>query len=152
MTAPAASLEEPMATHHFVLVAEGVDLLEWETLDALYRGGCGDATVGRHTLEFDGAATDASRSVVLGFARRRVGAGRAGASHRVRHCEHRPTGAVSALLSSGINLRWRRGGPGLGGWCFSEGFGLAGAVELHGCHWVSRGGSCGDGGCGAVSG
>ena len=40
----------------------------------------------------------------------------------------------------------------LGGWCFSEGFGLAGAVELHGCHWVSRGGSCGDGGCGAVSG
>ena len=40
----------------------------------------------------------------------------------------------------------------LGGWCFSEGFGLAGGVELHGCHWVSRGGSCGDGGCGAVSG
>ena len=40
----------------------------------------------------------------------------------------------------------------LGGWCFSEGFGLAGAVESHGCHWVSRGGSCGDGGCGAVSG
>ena len=40
----------------------------------------------------------------------------------------------------------------LGGWCFSEGFGLAGAVELHGCYWVSGGGSCRDGGCGAVSG
>ena len=40
----------------------------------------------------------------------------------------------------------------LGGWCFSEGFGLAGAVELHGCCSVSRGGSCRDGGCGAVSG
>ena len=40
----------------------------------------------------------------------------------------------------------------LGGWCFSEGFGLAGAVELHGCCSVSRGGSCGDCGSGAVSG
>ena len=56
MTALAASHEEPMATHHFVLVTEGVDLLEWATLDALYEAGCGDATVGHHTLEFDRAA------------------------------------------------------------------------------------------------
>ena len=56
MTAPATSLDEPMATHHFVLVTEGADLLEWETLDTLYEAGCGDATVGHHTLEFDRAA------------------------------------------------------------------------------------------------
>ena len=56
MTALAASHEEPMATHHFVLVTEGVDLLEWATLDALYEAGCGDATVGHHTLDFDRAA------------------------------------------------------------------------------------------------
>ena len=42
--------------HHFVLVTEGVDLLEWGTLDALYEAECGDATVGHHTLEFDRAA------------------------------------------------------------------------------------------------
>ena len=42
-----------MATHHFVLVTEGVDLLEWQTLDALLEAGWGDATVGHHTLEFD---------------------------------------------------------------------------------------------------
>ena len=53
MTAPAMSPEEPMAIHHFVLVTEGVDLLEWPTLDALFEAGCGDATVGHHTLEFD---------------------------------------------------------------------------------------------------
>ena len=56
MTALATSLEEPMVTHHFVLVTEGVDLLEWGILDALYEAGCGDATVGHHTLEFDRAA------------------------------------------------------------------------------------------------
>ena len=56
MTAPATSLDEPMATHHFVLVTEGADLLEWETLDALDEAGCGDATVGHHILEFDRAA------------------------------------------------------------------------------------------------
>ena len=53
MTAPSASSKEAMSTHHFVLVTEGVDLLEWQTLDALYEAGCGDATVGHHTLEFD---------------------------------------------------------------------------------------------------
>lgn len=42
-----------MATHHFVLVTEGVDLLDWQTLDALFEAGCGDATVGHSTLEFD---------------------------------------------------------------------------------------------------
>ncbi len=46
-----------MARHHFVLVTDGMDLLEWETLDALYEAGCGDATVGHHTLEFDRAAS-----------------------------------------------------------------------------------------------
>lgn len=56
MTAPAAPSEEPMAQHHFVLVTEGADLLEWETLDALFEAGCGDATVGHHTLEFDRSA------------------------------------------------------------------------------------------------
>ena len=45
-----------MATHRFVLVTEGADLLEWETLDALFEAGCGDATVGHDTLEFDRAA------------------------------------------------------------------------------------------------
>ena len=57
MTAAATSIEEPMATHHFVLVTEGADLLEWETLDALHEAGCGDATAGRNTLEFDRAAS-----------------------------------------------------------------------------------------------
>ena len=57
MTAAATSIEEPMATHHFVLVTEGSDLLEWETLDALYEAGCGDAAVGHNTLEFDRAAS-----------------------------------------------------------------------------------------------
>ncbi len=56
MTAPATAREESMATHHFVLVTEGADLLEWETLDALFEAGCGDATVGHDTLEFDRAA------------------------------------------------------------------------------------------------
>ena len=56
MTAPATSSEEPMIQHHFVLVTEGVDLLEWETMDALFEAGCGDATVGHHMLEFDRAA------------------------------------------------------------------------------------------------
>ena len=56
MTAPVTSPEETMATHHFVLVTEGADLLEWETLDALFKAGCGDATVGHDTLEFDRAA------------------------------------------------------------------------------------------------
>ena len=56
MTAPVTSPEEPLGTHHFVLVTEGADLLEWETLDALFEAGCGDATVGHHTLEFDRAA------------------------------------------------------------------------------------------------
>lgn len=53
MTAPPASPNGTVATHHFVLVTEGMDLLEWTTLDALYEAGCDDATVGRHTLEFD---------------------------------------------------------------------------------------------------
>ena len=53
MTAPAMSPEEPMDIHHFVLVTEGVDLLEWPTLDALFEAGCGDAIVGHDTLEFD---------------------------------------------------------------------------------------------------
>ncbi len=57
MNAVAASLEEPLATHHFVLVTDGTDLLAWETLDALYEAGCGDATVGHNTLEFDRAAS-----------------------------------------------------------------------------------------------
>ena len=52
MTAPATSPAEPMGTHHFVLVTEGMDLLEWATLDALFVAGCGDATVGHDTLEF----------------------------------------------------------------------------------------------------
>ena len=56
MTAAATSIQEPMATHHFVLVTEGADLLEWEALDALYEAGGGDATVGHQTLEFDRAA------------------------------------------------------------------------------------------------
>lgn len=56
MTVPAMSSEEPIATHHFVLVTEGADLLEWETLDALFEAGCDDATVGHDTLEFDRAA------------------------------------------------------------------------------------------------
>lgn len=46
-----------MARHHFVLVTDGVDLLEWETMDALFEAGCGDAAVGHHTLEFDRAAS-----------------------------------------------------------------------------------------------
>lgn len=57
MTAPATSSDEPMSQHHFVLVTGGVDLLEWETLDALFEAGCGDATVGHHTIEFDRAAS-----------------------------------------------------------------------------------------------
>ena len=57
MTAPAKPSEEPIIQHHFVLVTEGLDLLEWETLDALFQAGCGDATVGHHTLEFDRAAS-----------------------------------------------------------------------------------------------
>lgn len=57
MNAVATSIEEPMTTHHFVLVTDGTDLLEWETLDALYEAGCGDATVGHNTLEFDRAAS-----------------------------------------------------------------------------------------------
>lgn len=53
MTAPATSLNKPSSTHHFVLVVEGVDLLDWKTLDALHEAGCADATVGHDTLEFD---------------------------------------------------------------------------------------------------
>ncbi len=46
-----------MTNHHFVLVTEGADLLEWKVLDALFEAGCGDATVGHNTLEFDRAAS-----------------------------------------------------------------------------------------------
>ena len=56
MTPPPTSHEEPIDTHRFVLVTKGVDLLEWETLDALFEAGCGDATVGHDTLEFDRVA------------------------------------------------------------------------------------------------
>ena len=40
------------------------------------------------------------------------------------------TSARYAVQTAGGHPRWL---------VFSEGFGLAGAVELHGCHWVSRG-------------
>ena len=42
-----------MRTHHFEIVTEGADLLEWETLEALYEAGCNDATIGHNTVEFD---------------------------------------------------------------------------------------------------
>lgn len=39
--------------HHFVLVAEGRDLLDDEVLEALYEAGCTDASIGHRTVEFD---------------------------------------------------------------------------------------------------
>ena len=45
----------------------------------------------------------------------------------------RPTGAIGDPDFALEKLR-----EFLGGWCFSEGLGLAGAVELHGCCSVSR--------------
>ena len=39
--------------HHFVLVAEGRDLLDDDVLDALYEAGCADASIGHRTVEFD---------------------------------------------------------------------------------------------------
>ncbi len=52
MTANDVSLSEPSKAFRFVLVTEGADLLDWDTLDALYEAGCGDATIGSDTLEF----------------------------------------------------------------------------------------------------
>jgi hypothetical protein len=46
------SLSKPSEAFRFVLVTEGPDLLDWDTLDALFEAGCGDATIGRDTLEF----------------------------------------------------------------------------------------------------
>ena len=46
------SLSEPSKAFRFVLVTAGADLLDWDTLDALYEAGCGDATIGSDTLEF----------------------------------------------------------------------------------------------------
>ena len=39
--------------HHFVLVADGRDLLDDEVLEALYEAGCTDASIGHRTVEFD---------------------------------------------------------------------------------------------------
>ena len=53
--------------------------------------------------------------------------------------------------SAGKDLPGKEGAA-LGGWCFSVGSGRLVLVESHGCCSVSRGGSCRDGGSGAVSG
>ena len=52
-----------MRTHRFSLVTEGVDLLEWATLDTLHEAGCGDATVGHNILEFDRVAPDSEEAL-----------------------------------------------------------------------------------------
>lgn len=49
-------MDEPGETFRVVLVTARADLLEWPALDALYEVGCGDATIGRNTLEFASAA------------------------------------------------------------------------------------------------
>lgn len=56
MPANDVSLSNPSKAFRFVLVTQGPDLLDWDTLDALYEAGCGDATIGRNTLEFARAA------------------------------------------------------------------------------------------------
>lgn len=52
-----------MRTHRFSLVTEGVELLDWATLDMLYEAGCGDATVGRNALEFDRMAPNSEEAL-----------------------------------------------------------------------------------------
>ena len=49
-------MDEPGETFCVVLVTARADLLEWPALAALYEVGCGDATIGRNTLEFARAA------------------------------------------------------------------------------------------------
>ena len=56
MAASDVSLNEASKAFRFVLVTEGADLLGWDTLDALYEAGCGDATIGHSTLDFARAA------------------------------------------------------------------------------------------------
>lgn len=51
MTDDANRIANPV--HHFVLVAEGRDLLDDEVLEALYEAGCTDASIGHRTVEFD---------------------------------------------------------------------------------------------------
>ena len=51
MTQPSSKARHPL--HHFVLVTDGRDLLDDESLEALYEAGCTDASIGHRTVEFD---------------------------------------------------------------------------------------------------
>ena len=44
---------ERNAVHHFVLVTDGLDLLDDDNLETLYEAGCTDASIGHRTVEFD---------------------------------------------------------------------------------------------------
>jgi len=95
VTAVPVPSDEPMPIHHFVVVTEGLDLMEWATLDALYEAGCGDATVGCDTLEFDRRAP--TRDEALCSALRDV---ESVPGLRVRCVEFHATDRPSPILSA----------------------------------------------------
>ena len=47
------SSRERIPVHHFVLVTDGLDLLDDDNLETLYEAGCTDASIGHRTVEFD---------------------------------------------------------------------------------------------------
>ena len=44
---------ERSPVHHFVLVTDGLDLLDDDNLETLHEAGCTDASIGHRTVEFD---------------------------------------------------------------------------------------------------
>lgn len=105
MTTAAVPSDEAMPTHHFSVVTEGMDLMEWATLDALYEAGCGDATVGCDTLEFDRAAPN--RDEALCSALRDV---ESVPGLRVRRVEFDAADITSPILSASARaITWRGG-------------------------------------------
>lgn len=44
---------ERSPVHHFVLVIDGLDLLDGDNLETLYEAGCTDASIGHCVVEFD---------------------------------------------------------------------------------------------------
>ncbi len=57
-----------MPIHHFTLIVEGIDLQAEPTIDALFKAGCDDATVGRvdgvQYVDFDREAESLGEAII----------------------------------------------------------------------------------------
>ena len=96
-----------MRTHRFSLVTEGIDLLDWATLDTLYEAGCGDATVSHNLLEFDRVAPTGEEALQTAWK-----AAESIPGLRVLHAEFETPatdGACPPMMSPAAHARTRSG-------------------------------------------